>query len=54
VHLPGVLKQWNDERGFGFIAPSHGGREVFVHVSAFAREHGRPTQGESSSRTVPT
>ena len=28
----GVLLEWNDERGFGFITPSTGGERVFVHV----------------------
>ncbi|MBP8271625.1 MAG: cold shock domain-containing protein, partial [Sphaerotilus sp.] len=28
----GVLKSWNDERGFGFIAPHDGGPQVFVHA----------------------
>lgn len=33
----GVLTDWNDQRGFGFIAPTAGGPRVFVHVSAFPR-----------------
>ena len=28
----GVLKSWNDERGFGFITPHDGGPPVFVHA----------------------
>lgn len=28
----GVLKSWNDERGFGFITPHDGGPQVFVHA----------------------
>ena len=34
----GRLISWNDERGFGFIAPDGGGQDVFVHASAFAKE----------------
>jgi cold shock CspA family protein len=42
----GTLRTWHDDRGFGFIAPTHGGAEVFVHISAFPRDSSRPTQGE--------
>ena len=43
----GILRSWNDERGFGFIAPAHGGRELFVHISAFPRDGSRPSVGET-------
>ena len=42
----GVLTKWNDDRGFGFIAPAGGGDEIFVHVSAFPRDGFRPRLGE--------
>lgn len=45
--LTGKLQSWNDDRGFGFIAPRDGGREIFVHVSAFPRDGSRPTVGET-------
>ncbi|WP_073465718.1 cold shock domain-containing protein [Rhizobacter sp. OV335] len=45
----GILRTWNEERGFGFIAPTGGGRELFVHISAFPRDGSRPTVGESLS-----
>jgi cold shock CspA family protein len=46
MRLSGTLRSWNDERGFGFIAPTHGGAELFVHVSALPRDGSRPTMGE--------
>jgi cold shock CspA family protein len=44
--LTGTLSSWNDDRGFGFIAPTHGGAELFVHISAFPPDGSRPTVGE--------
>jgi len=47
MRFTGKLKSWNDDRGFGFIAPAAPGREIFVHISAFPRDGLRPTVGES-------
>ena len=41
-----TLRSWHDDRGFGFIAPTDGGPEIFVHISAFPRDGSRPTVGE--------
>jgi cold shock CspA family protein len=46
MQLTGTLRSWNDCRGFGFIAPTHGGAELFVHISAFPRDGSRPSVGE--------
>jgi cold shock CspA family protein len=47
MQLTGILRTWHDDRGYGFIAPTHGGAELFVHVSAFPRDGSRPVEGES-------
>ena len=33
----GKIARWQDDRGFGFIAPEGDGKDVFVHVSALER-----------------
>ena len=38
----GKITSWNDDKGFGFIAPVSGGRQVFVHVKAFENRTRRP------------
>lgn len=33
----GTVKWFNTQKGFGFIAPEQGAKDVFVHISALER-----------------
>jgi uncharacterized membrane protein YsdA (DUF1294 family)/cold shock CspA family protein len=48
----GLIKVWNEERGFGFIEPLSGGDELFVHISAFTPRVRQPSVGQRVSFEV--
>jgi cold shock protein len=33
----GTVKWFNPTKGFGFVQPENGGKDVFVHISALER-----------------
>ena len=35
--ITGTVKFYNDQKGFGFIQPEDGSRDVFVHATALER-----------------
>ncbi|MDZ4130553.1 MAG: cold shock and DUF1294 domain-containing protein [Hydrogenophaga sp.] len=52
MRFEGTLKTWHDDRGFGFIEPSQGGQEIFVHVKAFRAQGVRPQLNQRVSFEV--
>jgi CspA family cold shock protein len=46
----GTVKFYNETKGFGFIAPNDGGKDVFVHATALERAGmGSLTDGQQVS-----
>ena len=45
----GTVKWFNDSKGFGFITPDDGGKDVFVHVNGLKDSI---TEGDSVSFDV--
>jgi len=44
----GILKKWFNEKGYGFITPGQGSKDVFIHISAFDRNIPRqPKTGDT-------
>lgn len=43
----GKLVKWDDSRGFGFVEPSDGGKNIFVHIKDIRPGERRPTIGDT-------
>jgi uncharacterized membrane protein YsdA (DUF1294 family)/cold shock CspA family protein len=52
VRTKGRITSWNDEKGYGFITPLTGGKQVFFHISALGNRDRRPEVGEVITYSV--
>lgn len=48
----GKLVTWNDDKGYGFIAPFSGAAQVFIHVKGFKRRTRRPELNDVVTYTL--
>lgn len=48
----GKITTWNDEKGFGFITPEQGGKNVFFHISQVANKRYRPSKNTFVTYTL--
>ena len=52
MRTKGKVTFWNDEKGFGFIQPNPGGKQVFVHIKNFKNRNRRPEIGAIVTYTL--
>ena len=52
ARLQGVLTEWNDQQGYGFITPDGGRQKVFLHIKSLHPSARRPIAGEKFFYTL--
>jgi uncharacterized membrane protein YsdA (DUF1294 family)/cold shock CspA family protein len=43
----GIIKSWKADKGFGFIQPNDGGKDVFIHIRDLKHSNYQPQQGDN-------
>ena len=54
MRIKGKITSWKDEKGFGFITPNGGGKQIFVHIKAFNTRKNTPTVNQVVTYMVST
>ena len=52
MRTKGKLTSWNEEKGFGFITPMAGVKQIFIHIKAFSNRNRRPVVGQIVTYTL--
>lgn len=48
----GKITKWNKEKGFGFITPINGGKQIFIHITAFNNRNNPPEINQNVSYDI--
>jgi uncharacterized membrane protein YsdA (DUF1294 family)/cold shock CspA family protein len=43
----GIIKSWKVDKGFGFIQPNGGGKDIFIHIRDLQHTNYQPQQGDN-------
>jgi len=52
VRRKGKIKTWNQGKGYGFISPESGGKDIFLHIKSIQNRDRIPDRGESITYTL--
>ncbi len=52
MRTKGRIATWNDDKGYGFVAPFDGGKQIFIHAKAFGNRNRRPHVDEVVTYSV--
>ena len=52
MRTKGKITSWNDDKGYGFITPLSGGKQIFIHISALGNRNRRPELNEVVTYSV--
>ena len=52
MRIKGKITHWNREKGYGFITPSTGAKQVFLHITAFRSRELPPRVGQLCTFTL--
>ncbi|MBS3954726.1 MAG: cold shock and DUF1294 domain-containing protein [Methylomicrobium sp.] len=52
TRIKGKIISWNDDKGFGFIEPNEGGKQIFVHFKAFNNRKKMPAINQAVTYSI--